>query len=182
MTKSGDGTLFLTGNDTWRGGSIVAGGKLSIVGTHASHIDVNGGTLGGTGNVVDGINVITGILWPGVTADEAAHITDVVVSAGNVLNVGAPVHIGHKGGFAATIRSSTDYTKVVTTSNLILDGTLFLDVAGAPTNGSTLTIMQGRKVVGTFDGLPEGSYLNASGHRFRISYLNNRVTLTASDV
>jgi autotransporter-associated beta strand protein len=36
LTKRGLGTLFLTGNDTWRGASTVFGGKLSVVGSHAS--------------------------------------------------------------------------------------------------------------------------------------------------
>jgi hypothetical protein len=96
-----------------------------------------------------------------------------------VLSVGSPVHIGHKAGFESTIWSSTDYTKVVTTSNLLLDGTLFLDIEGAPTSGAVLTIMSGKKVVGTFTNLPEGSTVIASGQRFRISYLGNKVSLTA---
>ena len=179
LTKDGDGALYLAGNDTWQGGSIVAGGKLSVLGKHASHIDVNGGTLTGSGSIGDGINVVTGLLWPGFSAAEAAKITEVAVVPGNVLNASAPVHIGHKGGFASTIRSNTDYTSVVTTSNLILEGTLYLDIVGAPTSGAVLTIMRGKKVVGTFDGLPEGGTLVAGGKTFRISYLNNRVTLTA---
>ena len=140
---------------------------------------MNGGTLTGSGSIGDGINVVTGLLWPGFSAAEAAKITEVAVVPGNVLNASAPVHIGHKGGFASTIRSNTDYTSVVTTSNLILDGTLYLDIVGAPTSGAVLTIMRGKKVVGTFDGLPEGGTLVAGGKTFRISYLNNRVTLTA---
>ena len=77
LTKDGDGALYLAGNDTWQGGSIVAGGKLSVLGKHASHIDVNGGTLTGSGSIGDGINVVTGLLWPGFSAAEAAKITSV---------------------------------------------------------------------------------------------------------
>jgi hypothetical protein len=39
--------------------------------------------------------------------------------------------------------------------------------------------MSGQKVVGTFTNLQEGSTVTASGKRFRISYLGNKVTLTA---
>jgi subtilase-type serine protease len=65
LTKRGHGTLFLTGNDTWHGTSTVLGGTLSIVGSHASSIDVRGGTLGGSGGVAGGINVADGVLRPG---------------------------------------------------------------------------------------------------------------------
>jgi autotransporter-associated beta strand protein len=179
LTKQGDGTLFLTGNVTYGDTANVNGGKLSIVGTHASDVVVNGGTLGGSGTIAGGINVVTGLLQPGLFPEEASSITDVSVLPGNVLTAGAPVHIGHKGGYAATIRGDTDYTQVVTSSNLILDGALLLSVSSSPAPGTVQTIMRGRKVVGTFAGLPEGSILTAGASKFRISYRNNQVTLTA---
>jgi subtilase-type serine protease len=185
LTKSGASTLFLTGNNTYTGGTKVNGGKVSIDGSQAGDVVVNGGTLGGSGSIAGGVNVVTGLLWPGLSPEESAFIAspqspaEVSVPPGNVLSVGSPVHIGHKAGFESTIRSNTDYTEVVTTSNLILDGTLFLDIEGVPTPGAVLTIMSGKKVVGTFTNLREGSTVNASGQRFRISYLRNKVTLTA---
>ena len=66
LTKRGDGTLFLTGNDSWHGTSTVLGGKLSVVGSHASSIDVRGGTLGGSGTVAGSIDVAGGVLQPGL--------------------------------------------------------------------------------------------------------------------
>jgi len=185
LNKSGAATLFLTGNNTYTGGTNVNGGKVSIDGSQAGDVVVNGGTLGGSGKIAGSVNVVTGQLWPGLSPKESAFITSfapragVSVPPGNVLSVGSPVHIGHKGVFASTIRSNTDYTKVVSTSNLILDGTLFLDIEGAPTPGAVLTIMSGKKVVGTFNNLPEGSTVIASGQRFRISYRGDKVTLTA---
>jgi subtilase-type serine protease len=178
LTKRGNGTLFLAGNETWHGTSTVRGGKLSIVGSHAGPIDVRGGTLGGSGSVADDVNVSDGVLQPGVTPDEAERVADEHVVSGNVLNVGGDVRIGGDGRLAATISGDSDYTSVRAAGDLVLRGKLHLDVHGTLTRGTVLTIMSGRSISGEFDGLAEGDVVHAKGHTFRVSYKNNSVTLT----
>ena len=178
LTKRGAGTLFLTGDDTWHGASTVRGGKLSVVGSHASAIDVRGGTLGGSGDVASDVDVTGGELQPGLAPDEAARITDVDVDPGNVLNVGGNVTIGGEGRVAVTIRGDDDYTSVRAAGDLTLDGELILDVQGALTPGTVLTVMSGGSIAGRFHSLPERRVVNASGHLFRVSYENDSVTLT----
>ncbi|WP_434598183.1 autotransporter domain-containing protein [Pseudomonas sp. R4-83] len=66
LTKSGPGSLFLTGNNTFTGETMVDGGLLSVDGSLASTVTVNdGGTLGGTGQVGGLIVNRTGHLAPG---------------------------------------------------------------------------------------------------------------------
>jgi autotransporter-associated beta strand protein len=178
LTKRGEGTLFLTGNDSWHGTSTVVAGKLSVVGSHASSIGVRGGTLGGSGSVAGSIDVTGGVLQPGLTAEEAAGISDMHIAAGNVLTVGGSVSIGRDGGLAVTIRGDGDYTSVRAAGDLVLDGELTLDVRGALTPGTVLTIMSGKSISGSFHGLPERAVLLAGGHLFRVSYKNNSLTLT----
>jgi subtilase-type serine protease len=177
LTKSGEGTLFLTGANTWRGASTVLAGKLSVIGSHASPIGVAGGTLGGNGTVAGSVDVTGGVLAPGLAPEEAARITDVPVTAGNVLNVGGNVRIGGTGRLAVTVKSGTDYSKLRADGDVTLDGPLVLDVQGALTPGTLLTIAKGKSVTGTFDDLPEGSFLRAGGATFWVSYLNNSFTL-----
>jgi autotransporter-associated beta strand protein len=178
LTKRGGGNLYLAGDNTWRGTSTVRGGRLSVVGSHASSIHVRGGTLGGSGTVAGGVDVAGGTLRPGVTPEEAARAANEDVAAGNVLNVGGNVRIGREGRLAATVSGDSDHTSVRAAGDLVLAGKLHLDVRGALTPDTVLTVMSGRSIRGTFHALPEGSVVHARGHRFRVSYKNNSVTLT----
>lgn len=178
LTKRGNGTLFLAGDNTWHGESTVRDGKLYIVGSHASSIDVRDGALGGNGTVGADVNVIDGVLRPGLTAAEAAQITEVPVTPSGALNVDGDVRIHRGGGLDITIAGDDDYTSVAATDDLDLDGRLGVDVDGDLTRGTVLTIMDGGDVDGRFRGLSEGDLLRADGNTFRVSYKNDQVTLT----
>ena len=178
LTKSGAGTLFLTGNETWHGTTTVLGGKLSVTGSHASSIDVRGGTLGGSGSVAGSVDVTGGVLQPGVAPGEAAGIPGVQIAPGNVLTVGGDVRIGRDGRLAVTIRGDQDYTSVRAAGDLVLSGELTLDVRGTLTPGTVLTVMSGASVSGAFHSMPENRVVLAGGYLFRVSYENDSVTLT----
>jgi hypothetical protein len=130
--------------------------------------------------VAGDIDVAGGALQPGLAADEAARITDVAVTPGNVLNAGGDVRIGNGGRLAVTVRGANDYTSVQAADDLLLDGALVVDMQGAVAPGTSLVLAKGKSVAGTFDDLPEGGFLNLGGKVFRISYLNNSVTLIAA--
>jgi autotransporter-associated beta strand protein len=181
LVKQGNGTLFLTGANTYTGPTTVHAGKLSIRGSLTSPLSVSGGTLGGSGTLTGSVSALGGIVWPGLSPDEAAFINDGVTTAGDTLTV-TSIKMGPAATFATTIRSQSDYTQLRSTGTTVVGGTLMIDLQGAPPPGSELAIVAGSSpIVGTFKDLPEGSILTASGQRFRISYLNNSVTLTALD-
>jgi subtilase-type serine protease len=176
LTKQGTGTLILAGNNTYQGGSAVQAGKLSVTGSHASSVNVTGGTLGGSGLVAGNVDVGGGTLQPGITAQEAAALN--TGEPGNVLRVGGNVRLGGASRLVVAVRSANDYGKLRADGDVVLGGQLVLDMQQNVLPGASLTIATGRSVTGTFAGLPEGSYLRLPGHVFRVSYLNNAVTLT----
>ena len=181
LTKQGPGTLIMTGDDTYEGGTTVEGGKLSITGSHASSIDVKGGTLGGSGFVAGSIDVDSGVLQPGLSSGEAASAASITltdVAPGNVLNVGGDVTVSRAGRLAITISGDHDYTSVRAAGDLVLDGELALDIRAPLTPGTVLTIMSGDSIKGNFRSLPERRILNAGHHMFRVSYQDGDVTLT----
>jgi subtilase-type serine protease len=66
LIKSGAGRLILEGNNTYRGGTQVDGGVLSVNGSLASAVRVNaGGTLGGNGRVASLVANRGGTIAPG---------------------------------------------------------------------------------------------------------------------
>ncbi|SNS60256.1 subtilase-type serine protease [Asanoa hainanensis] len=181
LVKKGRGTLVMTGDNTYQGGTTVLGGKLAINGSHASSIDVKGGTLGGTGFVARNIDVRDGVLEPGLSAEEAAaaaSLTFTDVTPGNVLRVGREVTLGRGARLAITISGDQDYTSVRAGGDLELKGELDLDVRARLTPGTVLTIMSGDSIKGTFHSLPERRILTAGRHQFRVSYRHGNVTLT----
>jgi subtilase-type serine protease len=186
LIKSGTGTLFLTGNNTYSGGSTVAGGKLSIAGTNSSGVTIaNGGTLGGTGTITGPIIVLNGgMLWPGLTATEAAGIThvtaDVAVTPGDVLHAGGVAKIGVGGSFVATLKAGGVSSRLVSSGTVALGGSLLLDVATVPNQGDVFTLIQAGSILGTFSGLPEGASFMVGGRQYRISYRFGTVTITAT--
>jgi hypothetical protein len=100
------------------------------------------------------------------------------LAPGNVLNVGGDVSVAREGRVAVTIRSDNDYTSVQAAGDLVLDGRLTLDVQGALTPGTVLTIMRGKSIEGNFHAMPEKRVVNTGGYLFRVSYKHASVTLT----
>jgi autotransporter-associated beta strand protein len=189
LTKTGKGELSLTKANTYTGGTTLEAGTLLVKNetdsaTGSGAVQVNAGTLGGTGKIAGAVTVGTGIsigafLSPGNSATEPGTLT----IDDNTLTFNS----------ASTYKCALDRT-TVTASQVTAKGVRINSVAqfvfgdffttGTLTTGTVLTVINNTAasaIVGTFSNLPNGSTFASNGNNFQVNYrggTGNDLTLT----
>ncbi len=189
LTKTGNGELSLTEANTYTGGTTLEAGALLVKNetdsaTGSGAVQVNAGTLGGTGKIAGAVTVGTGIgigafLSPGNSATEPGTLT----IDNNRLTFNS----------ASTYKCALDRT-TVTASQVTAKGVRINSVAqfvfgdffttGTLPTGTVLTVINNTSasaIVGTFSNLPNGSTFASNGNNFQVSYrggTGNDLTLT----
>ena len=174
--------LILAGTNTFSGTTIVESSNLQIDGLHTnSTILLNGGLLGGRGRVGNIQGSLGGTLAPGRIPASFQNFlyTRNVQLNGNIT-------------FRPDILSlSPDFenTRLQVTGTVDLGGSVLQArcFTTPPTNTSFVVIDNdgADPIIGTFNGLPEGTTTAASGQPFRITYAGgtgNDVVLTRVNV
>lgn len=177
LTKSGTGSLTLSGSNTYSGATKISAGTLVVNGSQpSSAVTLEGGTLAGTGTVgAVGSSTSSGTLSPGAPVG--------ILTIGSLnLTAGSPSLTVALNG--ATVGSG--YSQLATGGTINVNGaTLALSLGYTPANGQVFTIIKNTgvaSITGTFTGLPEGATLSYDGTNFTISYVGGSghdVTLTA---
>jgi fibronectin-binding autotransporter adhesin len=136
VTKIGSGSLTLTADNTYSGGTVVSSGTLRLQGAAASvgggtvSVDT-GGTFGGSGSAVGAVNV--------------AHQGTLVADGGTgspALTVG-PLTLGAAGGDSTTNTANVYLGgKVVASSGLTVNGTCTINITGAAPAVGTYDLIQ----------------------------------------
>lgn len=170
FTKAGSGTQTLSGISTYSGTTIITNGTLLVDGklTGTGSVTVyNGGTLGGTGVVLGATSVVSGGTFSPGTPAANSGIGKCTVSNSVTFATGAIFAAQMTtNGIADQLYSSGTITNV--------NATLSLSLVDPNIRQETrFTIMAASNIVGTFNGLPEGTSLSVGGRRFAISYQGN---------
>jgi autotransporter-associated beta strand protein len=187
LAKTGRGKLSLTNANTYTGGTTITKGTLlvrnmtgSATGTGA--VQVNAGTLGGTGKITGAVTVGTGttsgaILLAGNSATKPGTLTINSALTFNSLSTykcvlsRTTVKASQVVGLGVTIKSGVPFTFLDIGTGTLATGTVFTVINN--TSASPIT--------GTFSNLADGSVFNSIGNNFQASYTGgtgNDLTLT----
>jgi autotransporter-associated beta strand protein len=178
LFKLGTGTWTLSGDNSYTGQTTVSAGTLIVDGSQPqSPVAVNGtANLGGSG-IIGNLQVF-GSLRPGASPG--------VLTSSNVSFAAAGDYFVELNGAAPG--SGYDQLNIRGT-NQLGSSTLHLSVGAgfAPFEGQDFVIINNdgsEAIVGTFNGLPNGSLITANGLQFRIRYSDiflNDVVLTCTN-
>jgi len=170
LTKSGAGTLEITGNsNTYTGGTTVTAGTLLVNNTSESGLGagaavVNGGTLGGTGSISGAVTInSTGVLSPGASIGTFA--------------TGA-LTLNHNSTFLYELNTTATTGDVLNVNgDLTFDGTVTLSLADLGAGsilalGTKFTLISyfGSWDQDTFNGYADDSAFTLFGNEWRINY------------
>lgn len=190
LTKTGSGTLTLSGASRYTGTTAVQQGTLSVTGSLASPVTVEtGATLRGTGTI-SGATTVRGTLAPGNSPGTLTFTAPVTLAAGSTTRIEVD---GYGTGDGAG-----NYSRVVVTTaadaltppGLTAGGTLAPALRGlsAPATNSFTPVLGDRFTVvsaaggvgGTFAGMTQPAEGLAAGTRFDTAYTATTVELFAT--
>jgi autotransporter-associated beta strand protein len=187
LTKSGSGKLTLSKASTYTGGTTVSRGALRVTNgtgsaTGTGTVQVNAGTLGGTGIITGAVTVGTGsssgaIILPGNSA-----------TAPGILTINSALTFNSLSTYKCVLNRSTLIAGEITALGVTINSGAsftFVDVGtGTLTVGTVFTVINNTSadpIFGTFGNLADGSVITSNGNNFQASYTGgdgNDLTLT----
>jgi autotransporter-associated beta strand protein len=168
LTKQGNGSLTLSGANTYSGSTVVNGGMLLVNGSlgSSSAVSVNGGTLGGSGTVAGTVAVNSGgTLAPGTSIG--------MLGLGSLtLNSGSTT--------AMEIGDGPTGDKAAAAGAVIYGGTLKLIWTGSALTTGTVDLFDGSGFSGAFTSLQVSNWPAAYRVNTGNLLVNGSIAITAN--
>jgi filamentous hemagglutinin family protein len=162
LTKTGSGTLTLSGANTYTGATTISAGTLTLgannVLADGSSVVVNGGTLamGSYSDTVQGVQLTSGNIT-GSTGILTSS-TDFDLQAGSVSAIlGGSAGVDKSGGGSVTLSGANTYTGATTISA----GTLTLGANNVLADGSSVVVNGGTLAMGSYNDTVQGVQLTS---------------------
>ncbi len=187
LTKIGNGKLILSKANTYTGGTTVSKGTLLVTNrtgsaTGTGAVQVNKGTLGGTG-------IITGAVTVGTGRSSGAILSPVKsATAPGILTINNTLTFNSRSTYKCVLNRRTPIAGEITALGVTINSGAsfsFVDVGtGTLTVGTVFTVIKNTSanpISGTFSNLANGSIFNSNGNNLQASYTGgtgNDLTLT----
>ena len=189
LEKIGSGTFTLSGASVYTAGTTVSAGTLVVANTAGSAtgigpVDVNAGTLGGSGIIAGSVTVGTGsgtgaFLAPAYGGNKQLTLT-----------IQGSVTFSADATYTYTFKAKRNRSKIdkVVANGVTINGGATINLSGQTqghlTEGLMLTLIKNTAaspIAGTFSNLPDGAIVNMNGNNLQASYTGgdgNDLTLT----
>jgi len=189
FAKIGTGVLTLSTTNIYTGGTTVSDGVLRVSspagsGTGTGPVNVNGGSLGGTGMIAGEVTIAKGAVLSPSAGTTGIHLTNhkltirgpLIFDSGSIysyrLILGQPVIADEVSANGAAITQKAHFVIAAKFHQRLSRGTVFTALDNTSDN----------PIAGTFINLPDGAIVNVNGNNLQASYEGgdgNDLTLTA---
>jgi autotransporter-associated beta strand protein len=178
ISKAGLGVMELVAPNLYSGGTRISDGLLLVnnatgSATGSGVVELNGGTLGGTGVVAGAVSFTAqgGLIEPGN-------------SMGTLTVGGLNMSSSGPAALRIEINGASDYDSLAVNGSVTLTGGVLTGVIGGtvlPTDLFFIVVNDGADaVVGTFDGIAQGGTVVIGSYAFTVSYTGDAATLSTS--